>query len=87
MISLTRENDVTVRLDADYNVKHEIATYIVDYDGVRFYFSDFKRAAILYKSLCAELKMGCDMKMRIAGLAGLYGKDGTMTKLLGSEVA
>lgn len=74
MISLTRENGVTVRLDAAYDVEKETAEFVVNYDGNRFYFAEFSKAAVLYKSLCKELEMGCKMEERIATLNYLYGR-------------
>ena len=87
MMSLTRENGVTIRLDAEYDVEKETARYTVSYNGTKMYFAEFQKAAMFYKSLCAELRMGCDMKVRIATMDKLYGKNGEMTKLLWGEVA
>lgn len=76
MISLTRMKGITIRLDARYDVEKETAEYVVNYDGTRLCFGDFKWAACLYKSLCAELKMGCKMEKRIAILKAMYGEKG-----------
>ena len=74
MIALTRINGVTIRLDANYDVAAETAEFVVNYDGNRFYFAEFAKAAVLYKSLCKELEMGCKMGERIATLNNLYGR-------------
>lgn len=74
MISLTRTNGITVRLDASYDVEAETVEYTVTCDSTRLYFGDFKRAAVLYKSLCEEIKMKCDMSGRLATLDEMYGR-------------
>lgn len=75
MIALTRINGVTIRLDANYDVAAETAEFVVNYDGNRFYFAEFAKAAVLYKSLCKELEMGCKTgEHTLATLNNLYGR-------------
>jgi len=68
MISLMRENGVTVRLDAAYDVDKETAEYTVTCKGFRLVFGNFKEAAQIYKSICADVKDGREVVYRLAQL-------------------
>lgn len=74
MISLTRVNGITVRLDAAYDVDKETAEYTVTCKGFRLVFGNFKEAAQIYKSICADVKEGREVVFRLAQLEYLFGE-------------
>lgn len=68
MISLMRENGVTVRLDSAYDVDKETAEYTVTCKGFRLVFGNFKDAAQIFKSICADVHEGREVAFRLAQL-------------------
>lgn len=68
MISLMRENGITVRLDAAYDVDKETAEYTVTCKGFRLVFGTFKDAAQIFKSICADVHDGREVVYRLAQL-------------------
>ena len=72
MISLTRKNGVTVRLDAAYDVEKETAVFTLTCEGFRIDFYDFKVAAQIYKSICADVKEGRKVCFRLALLQSIF---------------
>lgn len=68
MISLMRENGITVRLDAAYDVDKETAEYTVTCKGFRLVFGNFKDAAQIFKSICADVHEGREVVSRLANL-------------------
>ena len=75
MIAMCTKNGKMVRLSANYDFEKETASYEVTYEVTHLYFGDFKHAVILYKSLCKEVEMGCDMDKRMKTLVEMYGKE------------
>lgn len=72
MIGLMRENGVTVRLDASYDVEKETAVFTLTCKGFRIDFYDFKDAAQIYKSICADVKEGREVCFRLAQLQNIF---------------
>ena len=63
MISLTRTNGITVRLDSNLDVARETAEFTVKVIGSEFLyrefsFTDFREAARVYKNLAASVDEG-----------------------------
>ena len=82
MIAMTVKNEVSVRLDADYDLSTMTAEYTVRCNGTRFMFPNFKQAACVYKTLSAKVENGEDVTFAIRNFekaARLFG-DFVITK-------
>ena len=78
MVSLTRKNGVTVRLDAAFDVEKETARYSVTVCGAKalytkLEFGNFKSAAKVYKMLADAVENGV-VNDEIELFGKLYGK-------------
>ena len=75
MVSLTRKNGVTVRLDAGFDVDKEMAEYSVTVSGTgalytKVCFGNFKSAAKTYKRLSQVAENGGDMNEAMENFFG-----------------